>query len=136
MSGSEPASYTYDARDRVTEACYQASRPGPADPFIRYSYDPVGNRLSESRPAGTTSYSYNAADQLLSQSGPGGTSAYSYDANGNETLAGSRSFGYDLANRLISSSGGGVSTSYSYDGPRKSAQRAGERLDDELLLGR
>jgi hypothetical protein len=38
--------------------------PRGSDPFIRWTYDGVGNRLTEARPAGTPNYSYNAADEL------------------------------------------------------------------------
>jgi RHS repeat-associated protein len=117
--------YAYDARDRLTEVCYQASCPGGSDPFIRWAYDPVGNRASEARPAGTTSYSYNAADQLTGQSGLGGSVSYSYDANGNETQAGSRTFAYDLANRLKSTTDSGTTITYGYDGDGVRLQASG-----------
>src|SRR5205823_4682246 len=84
--------YGYDNRDRLVEACYQASCPGGGDPFIRYAYDAVGNRTAETRPTGTTTYSYDASDELTQTSGPGGTVSYSYDHNGNETQAGARIF--------------------------------------------
>jgi RHS repeat-associated protein len=104
--------YAYDARDRLTEVCFQAGCPGGADPFIRWTYDGVGNRLTEARPTGTTSYSYNAADQLLQA----GSTVYTYDSNGNQTAAGSRTATFDLANRINSTSSGSTTTSYRYDG--------------------
>src|SRR6266540_2843719 len=42
---SETTTYGYDLRDRLTSVCYQVSCPGGADPFIRWTYDGVGNRL-------------------------------------------------------------------------------------------
>lgn len=109
---SETATYGYDANDRLTSVCYQTSCPGGSDPFIRWTYDAVGNRLTEARPSGTTSYSYNAADELTSA----GSTSYSYDQNGNETAAGSRTFTYDLPNRLVSTTSGSTTTDYTYDG--------------------
>jgi len=47
QSPGQTTSYAYDAQDRLTEACYQASCPGAGDPFIRYAYDAVGNRTSD-----------------------------------------------------------------------------------------
>jgi RHS repeat-associated protein len=110
--------YGYDARDRLIDVCFQASCPGGSDPFIRWSYDSVGNRLTEQRPAGTTSYSYNAADELTQA----GSTAYGYDQNGNETSAGTRTFAYDLANGLKSLTSGSTTT-YSYDGEGNRAQQ-------------
>jgi RHS repeat-associated protein len=110
---SSTATYTYDANDRLTGVCFQAGTcPGGADPFIRWTYDRVGNRLTEARSSGTTSYTYNAADELSAA----GATTYTYDQNGNEKSAGSTTFTYDLANRLASTTGGGTTTTYSYDG--------------------
>lgn len=80
--------------------------------FIRWTYDSVGNRLTEARPTGTTTSTYNAADQLTQA----GSTTYTYDQNGNEKSAGSRTFTYDLANRLISTTGGSTTTTYTYNG--------------------
>jgi RHS repeat-associated protein len=105
--------YGYDANDRLTSVCFQAgSCPGGADPFIRWTYDLVGNRLTEARPTGTTNYTYNNADQMTQA----GTTAYTYDQNGNQKTAGTKTFSYDLANRLSSTTSGSTTTTYTYDG--------------------
>lgn len=111
---AETQTYSYDANDRLTGVCFQAGTcPGAGDPFIRYTYDLVGNRLTEQRPGvATTSYSYDARDRLLSA----GSTSYTWDQNGNELSAGSRSFSYDLANRLKTTTQGNTTTTYSYDG--------------------
>lgn len=114
-TGAAPVTKTfgYDGMDRLTSVCFQAgSCPGGSDPFIRWSYDGVGNRLSEQRPAGTTSYAYDARDRLLSA----GATSYSYDQNGNELSAGSRTFTWDLANRLKTTTLSPTTTTYTYDG--------------------
>jgi RHS repeat-associated protein len=109
--------YRYDpARDFLVEACFQASCPSPSDPFVRFSYDRVGNRLSEQRPEGTTAYTYDADDRLLSTSGPSGSVSYTHDLNGNVTGVGNRSYGYDLQNRMTTAVVGGATTTYAYDG--------------------
>ena len=94
--------------------CFQAGIcPGANDPFIRWTYDKVGNRLSQQVPAaGTTTYTYDARDRLLSA----GATSYTYDQNGNELSAGSRSFTYDLANRLKTTSQGSTTIAYTYNG--------------------
>jgi len=113
-AGSLPGSttYAYDVRDRLTEVCFQASCPGGSDPFIRWTYDAVGNRLTEARPSATTTYTYDAADEMTAA----GSTTHTYDQNGNETTAGLRTFSYNLANRLSSTTSAGTTTSYSYDG--------------------
>ena len=114
VSGQGPGTttYSYDSRNRLTAVCFQLSCPGGDDPFVRWTYDAVGNRVTEQRPTGTTSYSYNAADELTQA----GSTTYSYDQNGNQTAAGDRTFTYDLANRLVSTTRAGATTTYTYDG--------------------
>ena len=109
---SSTETLTYDSRNRLTEACLQSSCPGGSDPFIRFTYDGVGNRLTEVRPAGTTSYSYNDDDQLTQA----GAVSYDYDDNGNEIQAGSRTFTFDLAGHMASTTLSSQTTSYDYDG--------------------
>jgi RHS repeat-associated protein len=106
--------YTYDASDRILSVCFQAGTcPGASDPFVRWTYDKVGNRLTEQRPGvATTSYSYDARDRLLSA----GSTSYAYDQNGNELSAGGRTFTYDLANQLKTTTQGNTTTTYAYDG--------------------
>jgi len=119
LSGT--TSYSYDSRDRITEVCFQASCPNASDPYVRWTYDAVGNRLTEVRPTGTTSYSYNAADQMANA----GNSTYAYDTNGNETQAGPRALSYDLANRMVSTTLAGQAISFSYDGDGNRTQASG-----------
>jgi RHS repeat-associated protein len=114
QDGTSFTTYTYDSNDRVTGVCFQNSTcPNTSDPFIRWTYDKVGNRKTETRPNGvSTSYTYNALDQLTSA----GSTTYTYDQNGNEKSAGTRTFTYDLANRLKTTTSGSTTTTYTYDG--------------------
>ena len=53
-TGASPVSKTfqYDNMDRLTGVCYLATTcPGATDPYIRWTYDGVGNRLTEARPS-------------------------------------------------------------------------------------
>jgi RHS repeat-associated protein len=110
---SSTTTYGYDVNDRLTSVCFLAgSCPGGSDPFIRWTYDAVGNRLTEARPTGTTNYTYNNADQMTQA----GSTAYTYDQNGNEKTAGTKTFSYDLADRLMSTTSGTTTTTYTYDG--------------------
>jgi RHS repeat-associated protein len=144
--------YFYDALDRLTEACWSStscpggppvaplpclacigglvSRPSattsppPGETYRAYTYDPVGNRQTESTDAGVTTYGYDTADRLTSVTPPGQSAiAYSFDANGNQTAAGATTFSYDLADRLKTAIVGATSETYTYagDGTRLSA---------------
>lgn len=118
QTGASPqtANYTYDPMDRVLSVCYQASPcTGGTTPYIRWTYDPVGNRLTEARPSGTTNYGYNADDELLSATGPSGTANYSYDPWGEETQAGSATYQYDGQHQLTSVTNGTTTTTYTPD---------------------
>ncbi len=104
--------YTYDVNDRISTVCFAASCTPTSPDRIAWTYDLVGNRLSETRLSGTTSSTYNAGDQLLTA----GSTSYTYDSNGNELSAGSRTFSYDLGNRLKTTTQGNTTTTYAYDG--------------------
>ena len=112
----------------------QLGCPNSTDPAVSWTYDGVGNRLTETRPSASKTYAYNAADQLTQA----GTTGYTYDQNGNEKTAGSTTFSYDLANRLVSTTTGTTTTTYTYDGLNKrltglDGDAGGE--EDELPLG-
>jgi RHS repeat-associated protein len=116
---AQTQTYTYDASDRLKSVCFQAGTcPSTGDPFIRWTYDNVGNRLTEQRPSGTTTYTYDARDRLLSA----GTNTYTYDENGNELSDGSRTFAYDALNRMTRATQGTTTTTYSYDADGKRLQ--------------
>mgnify|MGYP000507021638 CR=1 FL=1 len=114
-TGDSPGSKTfgYDNMDRLTSVCFQTGTcPGASDPFIRWTYDGVGNRLSEQRPAGTATYTYDGLDRMLTA----GANSYTYDNNGNQLSAGTRTFTYDLASHLTTTTQGSTTTTYAYDG--------------------
>jgi RHS repeat-associated protein len=100
LSGTH--SYQYDDLYRLTQATY------PDQSTISYTYDAVGNRLTEN----DTSYTYDDADQMTEA---GGTS-YTYDANGNQTGRGNDSFSYDYESRLTQATVGGTTSSFTYNG--------------------
>jgi len=111
-ASASTTTFSYDVSNRLTGVCYQASCPNTGDPYINWTYDKVGNRLTEIRPGGTTNYTYNAADELVQA----GSTSYTYDVAGNELTAGANTYTYDLANRMRSASDGTNTTAYSYDG--------------------
>ena len=114
-SKSWQETYSYDAQNRLTKACMDAS----CSHYYSYTYDGVGNRLSQTTDQGTTTYSYDAADELTSVTSGSGTTNDNYDQNGNETKEGSTSYSYNLANELTKETkqdGSQVSYAYSGDG--------------------
>ena len=113
---AEATSYLYDTRNRLTEACFGVSTCTGATDTIAWTYDGVGNRLTETRPAGTTTYTYDDADRLTATTGPAGPDAFDHDARGNQTQAGDAEYAYDLANRMTEAAVGADTTTYAYDG--------------------
>jgi RHS repeat-associated protein len=119
ITQAETDTYTYDAQDRVTSACYGASC---ANGQISYTYDAVGNRTKMVDKGATTTYTYDAANELTSSATTAGTTTYTYDADGRRIEAdgpsGTTSDAWNAANELT-----GVTTpfstspyTYTYDG--------------------
>jgi len=101
-------SYNYDSMGRVS----QISMSGIGN--FNYTYDNVGNVISESSPDGTINYTYDDIYQLTGATYPDGTTyTYSYDEAGNRTQDKDRTYTYNSLNQLISASDG---TTYTYDG--------------------
>jgi RHS repeat-associated protein len=98
--------YDYDPLNRLTDADYSDGT------YFDYTYDSVGNRLTESTQAGTTSYGYDVANRLTSVGGVTTT----WDANGNLLSDGVNTYTYDASNRLKAVSGAGYAASYLYNG--------------------
>ncbi len=136
--------YTYDKagnRTQVEEAdgsivtwvyddAYQLkeeARAGQSPYILQYSYDEVGNRLTEFNGAVTVSYTYDEGDELTLEEDLSGFTTYSYDQNGNLEIVNEggelTTYSWDLENRMTEAqlSGGGVNTmSYYGDGKRRS----------------
>ena len=114
VSGSDgPFYYTYDADNRLTKVCFGSSTCSSS---ITWTYDKVGNRLTEQRSGKPmTAYTYDAADEMRSATGSS-TTTYHYDADGNQTAAGARTVTYDATGHIKSTSSGGTATSFVYDG--------------------
>ena len=99
---------------------------------LTYTYDPVGNRLTQVAPGGETNYAYDDADELTTVTDPPSVvTSYTYDDAGRQTAAGADTFAYDDANRLTSATVAGVEHTYTYagDGRRLSATDDGTTTD-------
>ncbi len=98
--------YSLDELGRLRAVTY------PDGQVAIYSYDAVGNRLTETIDGSTKQYTYDSAGRLTSD----GTRAFSYDAAGNVTEAGDDSFEWDWAGKMTSATVDGQETTYEYDG--------------------
>ncbi|MEV0619175.1 polymorphic toxin-type HINT domain-containing protein [Nonomuraea sp. NPDC050404] len=123
---TESVAYAYDKVDRITSACYSATSCAHGSEMagrIDYTYDLVGNRLSQKR-TGTagndlTTYVYDPADQLQRETvvKPGSVVSkdYAYDVNGNQIRAGSDRFEYNLDSSLAKATVNGKTATFAYD---------------------
>jgi len=106
--------------DPISETC-ENGQCVPQLPRIIYTYDQVGNRISMTDPAGTTSYTYDYLHRLISVTNPDNkTISYQYDASGNRTqltdpASNITAYTYDGDNRLVTVVQGTASTTYQYD---------------------
>jgi RHS repeat-associated protein len=102
---SQTINYTYDPLYRLTTANYSSGT------VFTYTFDAVGNRLSEGAPAGSKVYTYDDANRLATING---TTNYIWDNNGNLLDNGvGVTYTYDAANRLTAID---PTLTYGYDG--------------------
>jgi YD repeat-containing protein len=97
--------YTYDPLGRLTAADYDSGK------YYNYTYDAVGNRLTQTTAEGTDTYTYMANNQLATVNG----SYYGYDVYGNLVYDGATAYSYDSADRLISAYKISAYTMYTYE---------------------
>ncbi|MFL6077091.1 MAG: polymorphic toxin-type HINT domain-containing protein [Mycobacteriales bacterium] len=134
---------SYDADDRIVASSAPRDTPTGPDRITTYTYDAVGNELSETAPNGTLTrgdpndftsrYTYDEVNQLtVSTDALGGRTTYSYDAVGNTTMVVdpvknatpdpsdyTAKYGYDRDHRgttVTDAAGHTKSTSYDADG--------------------
>jgi RHS repeat-associated protein len=98
--------YSYDPLYRLTAADYDSGE------FFHYTYDGVGNRLTQESRIASNAYTYDAANRLTSVDGV----SQAWDANGNLLSDGQRTFTYDHANRLSSVLNGSDLYEFAYSG--------------------
>ena len=122
-------SYGYDDLDRLDTYTLPGSSP------VTYSYDAVGNRLSETESGVTQNSTYGtSSNRHLTQAG----SALTYDANGNRLTdqGGSRTFTYNQRNRMASvADGTGTLGSYRYNALGQRVNKVAGALDVDYVYG-
>jgi len=106
--------YRYDPLQRLVSSSVTSQATNTQ---LSYTYDNVGNRLSQTLNGTTTSYSYNNANNELISAG---AASYAYDANGNlltKTVGSVRwTYTWDVANQLLKVVNGTTQGIYAYDG--------------------
>ncbi|HEV8353711.1 MAG TPA: hypothetical protein VGR24_05885, partial [bacterium] len=117
------ATFVYDDLNRLTRAAY----PGFG---VTWTYDPVGNRLTEDKDlvGNSTGYTYDANSRLkvISNSDYPWTTTYDYDDNGNlKSTSAGQSFTWDAFNRMTSATGTGGTATYTYNGDGLKIRRIG-----------
>ena len=108
--------FTYDTANRLLTTCYQSGNCNN-NTKTTWTYDLVGNRLTEKiSAAAQTGYSYDNADQLTAITGPG-AATLTYDTNGNTVTHATRTYTYNAAHQTTSiQDGTNPATTYTYDG--------------------
>jgi RHS repeat-associated protein len=107
--------YAYDPLNRLTAADYDDGT------YFHYTYDAVGNRLTQDTLAGTNAYTYDAANRLTAVDGV----PYTWDNNGSLLSDGVSTYTYNYANMLASVTQEGVVHTYAYNG-------LGDRLEQTV----
>ena len=107
-----PITYSYDSRERITQACYGTSCATNKE---AWTYDGAGNRLTFTTGGATTTNTYDADNQLTKSVTGSTTITPTYDADGRRTAFGATTYGWNLANQLTAI-GGPNAANYSYDG--------------------
>ena len=135
--GESTTTFSYDTLGRLTEEDLEVDGEAPA--VTSYSYDAVGNRVTQTDASGSRALSYDDNDRLLED----GTFSYAWSADGNLlTRSGptaTESYNYDDRDRLIRYSRTGDSPTvvdYQYDADGLLASRTEEGQTTFYLWGR
>ena len=113
--------YSYDEAGRLTAVSHHKGDAVLIASFT-YTYDAMGNRLSETNSTGTITYTYDKTYKLLSATYPDGeVISFTYDAVGNRLSKtdsnGTTTYTYDVVNRLVGETRPDTSTvAYTWDG--------------------
>jgi len=105
-AGNLVIDYGYDPLGRLTSADYSD------DTSYAYTYDAVGNRMTQDASGTTTTYGYDDANRMTSVNG----FTISWDSNGNLRNNGVNTYTYNGENRLIAYSNGTDTYEYTYNG--------------------
>jgi RHS repeat-associated protein len=135
LDGSH-VTYGYDGLYRLTSE----SRTGSHAYINTFTYDNVGNRLTQAKGGVTTTYDYNSRDQLLSESNPSGSTTYTYDPAGRMVsktdAAGTTTYTWVDEDRMASVTGPGISVNYEYDADGRRVKETVGGISKQYLIDR
>jgi YD repeat-containing protein len=114
-SSSTTITYAYDNLYRLTNTTYSTGQ------VFTYTYDAVGNLLTQTTLTNTTVYTYGIANRVTNV----GCQAYTWDNNGNLLSDGVLTYTYDSPNRPVAITQGANTYVFGYDGM---GDRRGGRL--------
>lgn len=119
-ASGQTTDYVYDELERLKKATTK-NQSGSVVNTYEYTYDPNGNRLTQSVNGAVTNYGYNASDQLKTVNG---STTYSYDGNGNMTGNNAGlALAYNAKNQTTSvTPSGGTALAMAYSGPTQDAR--------------
>ena len=109
LASDKDQTFLYDPLDRLNNAT-GINTYGTRG----FTYDDVGNRLTKTQNANSTTYTYPGSNNQLSTLSGFETAAFTYDANGNITGNGTHTFAYTEDNRIKNVDGAAVAF-YVYD---------------------
>ncbi|OAI26506.1 hypothetical protein A1356_11255 [Methylomonas koyamae] len=107
-SGEGKQTFAYDALSRLTSATGNYGN-------LSYSYDKVGNRLTESDDGLTDNYTYATDSHHLASVSGNNNFVFSYDAAGNVIAKDGITFVYNDRGRMAQATNNGVTTDYLYN---------------------
>jgi len=146
-ANGDVTSYTYDNVYRLTDETKRDSQDNVLYRY-QYTYDGVGNRLTETN-TGEITYThslfaqgrlYDNNNKLTQLVAPGGTTTFGYDNNGNMTSMTqpgpvTTTYGYNYENRLTGVTNPSYTAAYTYspDGLRLRVQESNAQYTDRWM---
>jgi YD repeat-containing protein len=131
LDGSR-VTYTYDASYQLLSE----ERSGSTPLVTSFTYDGLGNRLTQTKDGVLTTYTHDAANAVTSAITGSSVTTYSYDENGNRVLTdvdgALTTFSWDEENRMMGVVNADASTeifTYSGDGQRRSRSTSSEEIE-------
>jgi RHS repeat-associated protein len=122
--------YLYDALGRLIQTTYPDGR------VVKWTFDAVGNRVTQDDNGSVTTYTYNAANQIQTMTSPtGAVTTFFFDGDGNMAQknepSGTTYFTWDFENRLrqVTSPSGVTNFGYDSNGIRVFKESGGVRTD-------